>query len=78
MILNYKRNLISLKLYNYIINGYLIKFFKSGFRSILREIMKKIKDPNESCKMFVVILTLIYDELFPKNKIKVKHSNNSV
>ena len=39
--------------------------------------MKSIKDPNESYKKFIAILTSIYDEFFPKSRIKVRHNKNS-
>ena len=39
--------------------------------------MKSIKDPNESYKKFIAILTSIYDEFFPKIWIKVRHNKSS-
>ena len=33
--------------------------------------------PNESCKKFIAILTSIYHEFFPENRIMVRHNKNS-
>ena len=38
---------------------------------------KSIKDPNESHKKFIVILTSIYADLFPQIQVKVWHNKNS-
>ena len=38
---------------------------------------KCIKDPSESHKKFIAILTSVYDEFFPKSGIKVRHNKNS-
>ena len=33
--------------------------------------------PNESCKKFIAILTSIYHEFFPENRIVVRHNKKS-
>ena len=64
-------------LYKGIINENQIKAFKSRLSEISWKIIKSIKDPKESYKKFIAILTSIYDEFFPKNQIKVRHNKNS-
>ena len=64
-------------LYKRIINENLIKAFKSRLHEISQEIIKSIKDPNESYKKFTAILTSVYDEFFPKSRIKVRHNKKS-
>ena len=59
------------------INEDLIKAFKSGLRKISWEIIKSVKDPNESYKKFIAILSSINDEFFPKSRIKVRHNKNT-
>ena len=63
-------------LYKRIINENLIKAFKSRLHEILWEIINSIKDLNESYKKFIAILTSVYSEVFPKNRINVRHSKN--
>ena len=74
MLLNEKQNF----LYKRIINENLIRAFKSRLHEVLWEIIKSIKDPNESYKRFMVILTSFYEEFFPKIRIKVRHNKNSI
>ena len=38
---------------------------------------KSIKDPNESYKKFIAILTSVNDEFAPKSRIKVRHNKNT-
>ena len=54
----------TLFLHKRIIKEDLIKAFKSRLHEILLEIIKSIKDRNESYKKFVAIFTSIYDEFF--------------
>ena len=63
-------------LYKRIINENLTKAFKSRLHEISWEIIKSIKDPNESYQKFIAILTSIYND-FLKNRIKVRHNKNS-
>ena len=62
-------------MYKRIINKNLIKAFTPRLREISSEIIKSIKDPNESYKKFIVILASIYYEFFPKSQIR--HDKNS-
>ena len=62
---------------NVLLKKNLIKAFKSRLREMLWVIIKRIKDPNESYKKFIAILTSVYDEFFPKCGIKVRHNKNS-
>ena len=64
-------------LYKCIINKNLIKAFKSRLHKLLWEIIKSIKDLNESYKEFIAILPSVYDEFFPKGRMKVRHNKNS-
>ena len=64
-------------LYERIINGNLIKAFESRLHDILWETIKSIKDPNESYKKCIAILTSVHDDFFPKNRIKVRHNKTS-
>ena len=36
-----------------------------------------MKDPNESYKKFISILTSVYDEFFTNSRIKIMHNKNS-
>ena len=64
-------------LYKRIINENLMKAYKSRLHEISWELIKSIKDPNESKKKFIAILTSIYDEFLPKHRIKARHNKNS-
>ena len=64
-------------LYKRIINENLIKAFRSRIHEISWEIIKSIQGPNGSYKKAIVILTSVYDEFFPKSRIKVRHNKNS-
>ena len=64
-------------LYKRIINENPIKAFKSRLHKILWEIVKSIKDQNDSCKKFIAILTSFYEEFFSKSWIKVRRNKNS-
>ena len=54
-----------------------MKAYKSRLHEISWELIKSIKDPNESKKKFIAILTSIYDEFLPKHRIKARHNKNS-
>ena len=64
-------------LYKRIINENSIKVFKFKIHESSWGIIKSIKDLNESYKKFIAIITAIYDEYFPKSRIKVMHNKNS-
>ena len=65
-------------LYKHMINENLIKASTPRLNKIWWEIIKSIKDPNESCKKFIAILTSVYNEFFPKSlRHKVRHNKSS-
>ena len=57
-------------LYKRIINENLTKAFKSRLHEISWEVIKSIKDPNESYQKFIAILTSIYDDFSLKIVLK--------
>ena len=60
-------------LYKLIINENLTKAFKFRLHEISWEIIKSIKDPNESYKKFIAILISVYEEFLPKKVGVPKH-----
>ena len=54
------------------VDGKAVKSFKQRLREIHWEELKKCEDPNETYKHFFETFIAVYDNFFPKVKVRIK------